>query len=68
MVAVKIIDGVGYIKKGSIGIGFGAWGRAASIKKQLGLADYPKSVEEQEWQKLTGEVKLVDASKRWSEL
>jgi hypothetical protein len=31
-VDVKIIAGVGYIKKGTLGVGFGAWARAAKIR------------------------------------
>lgn len=56
MVSVKIVytDGkpYGFIKKGSIGRGFGAWGRAGRIRAQLGLADFPKSLEESAWQSL----------------
>lgn len=60
MILVKIVDGVGYIKKGSIGRGFGAWGRAGRIKVTLGLSDFPKSVTPEEWERLTGIVKQVE--------
>jgi hypothetical protein len=58
-VTVKIIDGKGYFVKGSIGRGFGAWGRAGSIKVQLGLSDLPTSLPEKEWAKLTAD-KIVE--------
>lgn len=49
IVTVKVVGDKAYIKKGVIGVGFGAWGRAGSIKVQLGLPDFPKSVSEHEW-------------------
>ena len=59
IVTVKIVGDRGYIKKGVIGVGFGAWGRAGSIKTQLGLPDFPKSVSEIEWRGLMAD-KVVD--------
>lgn len=59
IVTVKIVGDRGYIKKGVIGVGFGAWGRAGSIKVQLGLPDFPKSVSEIEWRGITAD-KIVD--------
>lgn len=56
MVSVKIVytDGkpYGFITKGSIGCGFGAWARAARIRDQLGLGDFPKALEESAWKNL----------------
>ncbi len=52
-ITVKIIDNIGYIKKGSIGVGFGAWSRAARIRDTLKLVDFPKSLEEEQWRALT---------------
>lgn len=48
-VTVKVLGDQAYIKKGSIGVGFGAWGRAGSIRVQLELPHFPKSVSELEW-------------------
>ena len=50
---VKIIDDKGYIKKGAIGVGFGAWSRAARIRNALKLSEMPISLPEEEWQALT---------------
>jgi len=58
-VTVKIVGDKGYIEKGVIGVGFGAWGRAGSIKVQLGLPDFPKSLPQEEWRNITAD-KIVD--------
>ncbi len=55
MTTVKIIDNVGYIKKGSIGRGFGAWSRAAKIRDELKLTDMPVSIPEDQWRSLTAD-------------
>lgn len=68
MVSVKVIDNKGFIKQGSIGIGFGAWGRAASIRDQIGLSDVPQSVPKKEWDTLNGTIVEVDASIPWREV
>ena len=52
---IKIIDNIGYIQKGAIGIGFGAWGRAWELKRMLQLADYPVSLPLDEWLALTAD-------------
>ena len=52
-VTVKIIDNIGYIKKGAIGAGFGAWSRAARIRDRLELSDMPRSLPEHQWRQLT---------------
>jgi len=52
-VTVKIIDNIGYIKEGSIGVGMGAWSRAARVRDQLGLSDFPKSLPLTQWRNLT---------------
>ena len=52
-VTVKIIDNIGYIKNGAIGIGFGAWSRAARIRDNLKLDGMPKSLPVEEWRNLT---------------
>ncbi len=52
-VTVKIIDNVGYIKEGSIGVGFGSWSRAARIRDQLKLSGFPKSLPIDQWRNLT---------------
>ena len=56
---VKIIKeglkDIGYIKKGSIGVGFGAWSRAAAIRDNLKLAGFPKSLPEDEWRNLNAD-------------
>lgn len=49
IVTVKVLGDQAYIKKGAIGVGFGAWGRAGSIRVQLCLSNFPKSVSEIEW-------------------
>ena len=54
-VVVKIIDNKGYIARGAIGVGFGAWSRAARIRNALQLTELPVSVPPEEWQKLTAE-------------
>lgn len=59
LVTVKIVGDKGYIKKGVIGVGFTAWGRAGSMKVQLGLPDYPKSLPEEEWRNITAD-RIVD--------
>jgi len=51
-VTVKIIDNLGYIKSGSIGVGFGAWSRAARIRDSLKLSDFPKVLPENQWRQL----------------
>ena len=55
MTTVKIINGVGYIKKDSIGIGFGAWSRAAKIRDKLKLSGMPISLPEEQWHSLTAD-------------
>ena len=55
MTTVKIIDGVGYVKKGSIGRGFGAWSRAAKIRDKLKLSRMPISLPEEQWRNLTAD-------------
>ena len=52
-VTVKIIDNIGYIKAGSIGVGMGSWSRAARIRDELGLSDFPKSLPVDQWRMLT---------------
>ena len=52
-VTVKIIDDIGYIKQGSIGVGFGSWSRAARIRDQLKLVDLPRSLPIDQWRNLT---------------
>ena len=60
-VDVKIIAGVGYIKKGTLGVGFGAWSRAAKIRNQLSLAGLPKSVSAEDWRELKADkISTVD--------
>ena len=54
-VTVKIIEKKGYIKRGAIGVGFGAWSRAARIRNALQLKDLPTSLPEEEWRNLTAE-------------
>ncbi len=54
-VTVKIIDNIGYIKKGAIGRGFGAWSRAAKIRDTLKLSRMPVSLPEEQWRRLTAE-------------
>jgi len=54
-VTVKIINNIGYIKKGSIGIGFSAWSRAAKIRDCLTLTDFPTSLPEDQWRSLTAD-------------
>lgn len=58
-VTVKVVGDKAYIKKGVIGVGFGAWGRAGRIKVQLGLPDFPKSVSEHEWRGIVAD-KIVE--------
>ena len=55
MTTVKIIDNVGYIKKDSIGRGFGAWSRAAKIRDTLKLSGMPVSLPEEDWRRLTAD-------------
>ena len=63
---VKIVGNKGYIKQGSIGIGFGAWGRAASIRIQLRLSDFPVSLEKNKWEALSFErIVEIDSSINW---
>jgi hypothetical protein len=57
---IKIIGDKGYILKGSIGIGFGAWGRAAWLRNTFKLADYPTSVQPEVWDKLDVEPTPVE--------
>lgn len=52
-VTVKVIDNIGYIKEGAIGRGFGAWSRAARIRDELKLVDFPKSLPVNQWRNLT---------------
>ena len=52
-VTVKIIDSKGYIKRGAVGVGFGAWSRSGRIKKALNLAGLPTSLPIEEWRALT---------------
>ena len=52
-ITVKIIENIGYVKKGSFGVGFGAWSRAARIRDHLQLSDLPRSVSEEHWRSLT---------------
>ncbi len=52
-VTVKIIDNIGYIKEGSIGVGFGSWSRAARIRDSLKLDGMPKTLKLQDWRNLT---------------
>ncbi len=52
-VTVKIIDNIGYIKAGSIGVGMGSWSRAARIRDQLELSALPKSLPVDQWRNLT---------------
>jgi hypothetical protein len=52
-VTVKIINNIGYIKLGSIGVGFGSLSRAAKIRDSLKLADFPTSLPEDQWRSLT---------------
>ena len=54
-VTVKIINNIGYIKEGSIGVGFGSWSRAARIRDQLKLSGFPKSLPIDEWRNITAE-------------
>ena len=68
MVSVKVIDNKGFIQQGSIGIGFGAWSRAASIRDQIGLSDVPQSVTKREWDNLNGAIVEVDTSIPWREV
>ena len=64
-VMVKVVGDKAYIKKGVIGVGFGAWGRAGSIKVQLGLPDFPKSVSEHEWRGIIADKILeIDTDRR----
>jgi hypothetical protein len=60
-VTVKIIENVGYIKKGSLGAGFGAWSRAARIRDKLNLNDLPRSVTEDHWRSMTAQ-RIEDVS------
>ncbi len=55
MTTVKIINNIGYIKKGSIGAGFGAWSRAAKIRDKLNLSRMPISLPEDQWRALTAD-------------
>ena len=50
---IKIVDNIGYIQKGAIGIGFGAWSRAWEIRQMFTLDDYPVSLPLEEWLALT---------------
>lgn len=52
---IKIIDNIGYIQKGAIGIGFGTWARAWELKRMFQLADYPTSLPTDEWLALTAD-------------
>jgi hypothetical protein len=62
-VDVKIIAGEGYIKKGTLGVGFGAWARAAKIRDQLGLGGFPKSVSAEDWRGLNADkIRIVDTN------
>ena len=54
-VTVKIIDNTGYIKEGSIGVGFGAWSRAARIRDNLKLSGFPRSLPITQWRNITAE-------------
>ena len=55
MTTVKIINDIGYIKKGSIGRGFGAWSRGAKIRDVLKLSSMPVSLPEEDWRRLTAD-------------
>ena len=55
MTTVKIINNVGYIKKDSIGRGFGAWSRGAKIRDTLKLSGMPVSLPEDQWRSLTAD-------------
>tara|TARA_R110002153_G_scaffold36023_11_gene106905 strand:+ start:5028 stop:5240 length:213 start_codon:yes stop_codon:yes gene_type:complete len=55
MIYVKIIDNTGYIIKGVIGIGGGAWKRAATIRNEFKLTDMPVSLQAEEWHALTAD-------------
>mgnify|MGYP000146159555 CR=1 FL=1 len=55
MTTVKIINDIGYIKKDSIGRGFGAWSRAAKIRDTLKLSGMPVSLPEEDWRRLTAD-------------
>ena len=68
MVSVKVIDNKGFIQQGSIGIGFGGWARAASIRDQIGLSDFPQSVTKKKWDSLDATIVEVDASIPWREV
>ena len=68
MVSVKVIDDKGFIQQGSIGIGFGAWTRAASIRDQIDLSDFPQSVTQKKWDSLNAPVVEVDTSIPWREV
>ena len=68
MVSVKVIDDKGFIQQGSIGIGFRAWARAASIRDQIGLSDFPQSVTQKKWGSLNAPVVEVDASIPWRDV
>ena len=54
-VTVKIIDNKGYIKRGAVGVGFGAWSRSGRIKKALALPQLPTSLPIEEWRALTAD-------------
>ena len=68
MVSVKVINDKGFIQQGSIGIGFGAWARAASIRDQIGLSDFPQSVSQKKWASLNAPIVDVDASISWRDV
>lgn len=43
-VRVKIVDGIPYYIKGEMGVGMGAWHRAAQVRDMLGLTKMPQHV------------------------
>lgn len=46
---IKIISNIGYILKGSIGVGFGSWRRAAWLRDTFKLTEYPRAVGPEAW-------------------
>jgi len=51
-VDVKIRWGRAHIERGALGVGFGAWSRAAKLRDRLRLDALPSSLSSEDWHAL----------------
>jgi hypothetical protein len=61
-VRVKIVDGIPYYIKGEMGVGMGAWHRAAQVRDMLGLTKMPQHVSREKWNALGSEYYILEVS------